>query len=174
MTFYIRKGTIDDLARVREIIDNAIDILKERRIPQWQGKNQLTKDILAADVINNNNYVLIVNNKIVGTAILQKKVEESYNRLLNGSWLNNNYHYATIHRFAIDSTVGERGMSHIFMGYLISEALRLGFSDIRIDTHEKNKAMQAVIKRAGFIFCGDIVLPIENGERLVYQWLQTV
>ncbi|AQP53201.1 hypothetical protein CBF34_07845 [Vagococcus penaei] len=170
--FYSRRATLEDLPAIMDVIASGVEILKKRGVPQWQAENQPNTTVISADIAEDTCHVLIIDGKISGVACLQTLPEVSYDTLNSGAWLTSETHYATIHRFAICSDIGVKGMGHIFMGYLLSFAISLGYDDVRIDTHSQNLAMQRVIKRAGFVECGDILLPIKNGERLVYQWLR--
>jgi RimJ/RimL family protein N-acetyltransferase len=65
-----------------------------------------------------------------------------------------------------------KGQAKAFMDELVAEALREGFHDIRVDTHEGNKIMQRVILNAGFTYRGKVRFDIPDGERLAYQLLR--
>ena len=87
--------------------------------------------------------------------------EPTYDTIYDGSWPEGDYEYVTIHRVA-----GKREAHHVLKS-AVETASKLS-SVIRIDTHEDNKVMQALIKKYGFRYCGKITL--RNGQmRLAFQ-----
>jgi hypothetical protein len=86
--------------------------------------------------------------------------DPTYSYIENGSWPSNEP-YGTIHRIASDATVS--GVVKTAVNYC-----RNTISNIRIDTHEKNKTMQHVLEKLGFTKCG--IIYIEDGTpRIAYQ-----
>ncbi len=83
---------------------------------------------------------------------------ESY--IEDGNWLSDEP-YGTIHRIASDGTVS--GVVKMAVEYCRKTILNL-----RIDTHEKNKTMQHVVEKIGFIRCGIIYLE-DGSPRIAYQ-----
>ena len=57
-------------------------------------------------------------------------------------------------------------LSHYFFSNLISAAYRDGIRNFRIDTHDLNKRMQAIVTSFGYAFRGKIYVdePAENPE----------
>ncbi|WP_419348698.1 GNAT family N-acetyltransferase, partial [Acinetobacter baumannii] len=61
-------------------------------------------------------------------------------------------------------------LAHQFMTLLITAASIDGAHDVRIDTHPDNLAMQHVIQKAGFTYCGDILIADDpSPKRFAYQ-----
>ena len=55
---------------------------------------------------------------------------------------------------------------------LCADFAKSKYSNLRIDTHEKNTPMQTVIKRNGFVYAG-IIICANGTPRLAYDWIQT-
>ena len=112
--------------------------------------------------------MLIEQDKIVGYGTITKGNQAGYDDITGGEWLPSK-DYVSLHRVAIHSAVRKRGKGQFFLSHLISGAVALGYTDIRIDTHPKNIRMQKVIEKSGFLYRGDILLEITDGERKAYQ-----
>lgn len=169
MLYYVRKAEPTDLVVVMELIAEGAKFLKEQNIPQWQGENEPKETILKADIKNGDCYLLIEGESVVGMAVLQRKIETTYATILPHEWQENSELYYTIHRITISQKAKSKGLAKLFLSYLCSEAYRQGVKDVRIDTHKQNKRMHHIIISFGFKFCGEIELPIRDGERDVYQ-----
>ena len=162
---YIRRATNDDLPDIMNIIDEAKALLKADGSVQWQG-GYPNAEILTEDIAAMNCWVLIVDQKIAGTATLIVGNEPSYKEIIGGAWKNNTDPYATIHRIAIGKAFAGQHLSHFFLSNLISAAYEKGVRNFRIDTHSVNKRLQAMAKNFGYIHRGKIYVdePAETHE----------
>lgn len=76
MAIYLRRANQDDLQSVMTIIEQARAQLKEKGNPQWQDGHPFPKT-MKNDIKAGYNWVLIDNQKIVGTATLQLTPEQN-------------------------------------------------------------------------------------------------
>lgn len=76
--------------------------------------------------------------------------EDPTYRTIDGAWLDDD-EYVTLHRVASAGLV--RGAAHAVFGWVMGR-----YSNVRVDTHPNNKAMQHVLKSNGFTRCGAIQL----------------
>lgn len=169
MVIYLRKAVPNDLSSIIKIITSAQKLLHDQHIPQWQNGEGPNQKQLESDIMTQRCYVLIVDQDIAGLGVLSSEIEESYEQIKNGQWQKLHEHYMTIHRVALAPLYHGKGVASLLMNYLITTARLSNFQDIRIDTHTQNIAMQRLIKKVGFCYQGEIILPIDNGERLAYQ-----
>lgn len=169
MVVYFRKAIPDDLNNIMKIIQSARRLLCEKNIPQWQNGEGPNEELLKHDITLQRCYVLIVDDDIAGLGIISTESEPPYNHIMNGQWINTHEKYGTIHRVALSPLYHGKGLALLLMNYLITTARLNTILDIRIDTHPKNKAMQQLIRKAGFTYQGDILLPVVDGERFAYQ-----
>ncbi|WP_207695456.1 hypothetical protein DOK67_0000048 [Enterococcus sp. DIV0212c] len=169
MVIYLRKARSNDLPKIMEIILSARQLLHDHNIPQWQNGDGPTEQQLEQDITLQQCYVLIVDQDIAGLGILSTDKEAPYEQIINGHWQKGSGDYATIHRVALDSIFQGKGLALLLMNFLITTARLNNHLDIRIDTHPENKTMQRLIKKAGFSYQGEVLLPVANGERLAYQ-----
>ena len=106
-----------------------------------------------------------LDDEIVATATLWQEKDVNYQRLQGGRWLypTKRKPYAVIHRMAVSFQHQGYHLSTALFTHLFVTAQANGFDYIRIDTHEKNKKMQAIIARRGFTYRGKLA-----GNRVAY------
>ncbi|WP_281165495.1 GNAT family N-acetyltransferase [Liquorilactobacillus sicerae] len=169
MAIYIRQAKKEDLNTIYSLIQSGKKVLAQEGIPQWQGNYPQKEDILQ-DINQEYGYLLIKNGQIVGTATLFQRSDPNYQQIYAGNWQGNLGQYATIHRITINPTVSGQHLGDYFFSNLISEAYRLGFREVRIDTHEKNQRMQHLVLKAGFEYAGIVYMHQDpNDQRKAFQ-----
>ncbi|MCO7174965.1 GNAT family N-acetyltransferase [Sporolactobacillus kofuensis] len=171
MTTYLRKATDDDLLEINKIIDSAKLLLKANEINQWQdGYPDL--ETLHHDIEQQVCYVLIVDQQIAGVGVILQDKDPGYEKIVQGSWLDSDQStYRSIHRVALSPDFRGQHLSATLMNHLITAARLAGSTDLRIDTHPENNAMQRVIQKSGFDYRGVIYLERSHDKRWAYQLL---
>lgn len=167
--YIFRKSQPRDLKAVMAIINGAKSLLNERHIPQWQNGDGPSAAIIATDIAQGRHYVLVKNQEILAIGTLIADLDPAY-EAIDGAWSPaSTKPYMAIHRLAVLPNTKNHGIATIMLQHLIDQSLKLGFKDIRIDTHRANLAMQHVIAKTNFTYCGIVHLAVANGERLAYQ-----
>lgn len=138
-----------DIQQVEEIFKAAKSKMKERKIPQWLGTYPNT-EVVEQDIEQAIGYVFVDKEEIVGYAALQVTPEQNYQKIYGGSWKMEDTPYTTIHRFAIHSSAMNKGYGQQFFKDLEKQALRLGFLQMRVDTHLLNVPMRSLLKKCGY------------------------
>lgn len=157
----IRKATLDDIPRMREIFAIARRFMAATGNPNQWADTYPSLEQLQDDINSGDSYVCLEADRVVATFVLRGGDDPTYDVIYQGSWKNDNP-YATIHRIASSGEV--KGIFTHAMKFAL-----LHYSTIRIDTHRDNKVMQKAILKAGFIYCG--IIHCWNGdERLAYQY----
>lgn len=166
---YLRLTQKRDLTLVNAIIAEARQLLQTEKSPQWQASYP-TKDIIEADLKHRFSFVLIYNNKIIGTAALVTGINPDYQEIYEGKWQYPQLPYATIHRLAIGKKYRGRGFARFLISNLLTLSELKGVKDVRIDTHYQNLRVQKIAKSFGFNYCGWIKVkdPIDP-KRLAYE-----
>lgn len=163
-----RKSAIKDIDEIMKIINEAKLYFKENNINQWQD-GYPDKDVILNDVKNEESFVVINDNKVIGTVVISFKGEKTYNKIYEGTWLSNN-DYAVIHRIAISNEFKGFGIGTM----IIEEAQKLAFEknirSIKIDTQKDNTSMQKLLIKNNFKYCGLIYLEDES-ERIAFEKL---
>lgn len=161
-----RKSKKQDIEKIISVIKKAQDYLKEQGIDQWQN-GYPNKEIIEKDIDDESSYILIDGEKVIGTTVLSFDGEETYNSIYEGEWLTNG-DYAVIHRIAVDRDLKRRGLGSKVLKEAEKECENKKVKSIKIDTHRKNKAMQGLLNKNGFKYCGVIYLN-DGNERIAFE-----
>lgn len=161
-----RQAEHRDLSAIMVIIGQAQSYLKEKGVDQWQN-NYPDEGVIGLDIKQGIGYVLSIEDCLVATAALSFDGESTYDKIYEGSWLNEEP-YSVIHRIAANSSVRGRGVSSEMLKHLEKLTLDRKINNIRIDTHQDNLTMQGFLKKHGFIYCGVIYLK-DGAKRVAYQ-----
>lgn len=117
-------------------------------------------DIILEDINNNNLYVMLDEDEIVGVFAFIIGEDPSY-QYIEGTWLNSDK-YGTIHRIASNFKV--KGILKLAVEFCFTK-----INNIRIDTHEVNYPMQNALAKLEFQKCGIIYLVSDHTPRIAYQ-----
>ncbi len=162
-------ATLDDLDQIWSLRLETTELLKYRKIDQWQFRDP-SHETFIKDILNKEFYVVKdESGLILGMMSLKEGVEHTYNIIYDGFWRFKGS-YLTIHRLAVKRSLLGEGVAKILMAYSEEVALKLNTPYIRIDTHEKNKYAIRLFESYGYVYCGWINLEQEKGDlkRLAY------
>lgn len=162
----LRYTKLEDIERVMEIIKQAQQYFKEKGINQWQNGYPNAK-VIENDIKNGHSFVLIKNNKIVGTIAISFEGEATYNKIFEGAWKSND-NYAVIHRIAVDHELKGIGLSSEMIKQTELMCNKKSVGSIKVDTHEDNQAMQRSLIKNGFDYCGVIYLA-DGSKRVAFE-----
>ncbi len=157
----VRKSTKKDIPALLDIFSEARERMYESGNTKQWGPGYPPLDALEKEVEKGFSYIIEENEIPIATFSIMTGKEPTYSYIFDGSWPIGEYEYVTIHRVA-----GKRKAHHV-LKTAVAEAEKLS-RIIRIDTHQDNKKMQALIKRYGFSYCGKIYLE-DGSERLAFQ-----
>lgn len=162
----IRLAFPNEVGRIMEIIEEARAFLKASGSDQWQGTYPSERDIMD-DILQTRGWVGLIEGEIVAYAAVIDGREEAYENIFDGKWKHNNHRYTVFHRIAVASAYSGQQVAQTFMQGLIEGH---DGPDFRCDTHEKNKIMQHILEKLGYVYCGKVMI---EGERLAYQKIKT-
>ena len=162
----IRKSSKEDVKDIMKIINKAKEFLKENGVDQWQD-GYPNSETIENDILNNDSYVLLKDNKIIATLAISFDGEKTYDVIYDGKWLSNGK-YAVIHRIAIDNEHKGIGIASYILQKAYDICLDNGVNSIKIDTHEENTPMQKLLKKNNFKYCGVIYLE-DNTKRIAFE-----
>ena len=156
----IRKATEKDIPAAMELFTAAKSIMRsDGNSAQW-GDGYPDAGIVRTDIGMGGAHIIEQDGKPVAYFALLPSPEPTYSSI-NGKWLDDSSPYHVIHRIA---SIPE---SHGVFRRIIEYALSVS-GNLRIDTHRDNRIMRRLIEKAGFSYCGVIVLA-DGSERLAYQ-----
>ena len=156
----IRKATERDIPAALALCKAAKAIMRsDGNTTQW-GDNYPNEEIVRSDISKEGGYIVEREDVAEGYFAMLPSPEPTYSSI-DGKWLDDTAPYLVIH--CVASTAGSHGVFREIIEYALSAS-----ANIRIDTHRDNSIMRHVIAKAGFSYCGIILLP-DGSERLAYQ-----
>ena len=155
-----RPATESDIDGIILIVRQARNYLKKHRVDQWQGEYP-TQDIFAADIANGECYAVTYGERLAGFFCLTEAPESGYDKITDGKW-HGEGKYCTLHRMAIEAQFRGTSLSDMLIDFADDMARAKGAECVRTDTHRKNKAMQRLLKRKGYVYRGNVL--VDEGE----------
>lgn len=147
-------ATLENLDEIMGVIEDGRLALKELGLPQWQD-DYPNATVIQQDIEEKISYILLENNIIIGTVVLDSRGEPVYDTLV-GSWQNNDKPYLTIHRMAVKRGLAHQGIGTVFLQLMERIALEQQIEQIRLDTHKDNHVMQRVAEKNGYHYAGTV------------------
>ena len=151
-----RPATESDIDGIILIVRQARNYLKKHRVDQWQGEYP-TQDIFAADIANGECYAVTYGERLAGFFCLMEAPESGYDKITDGKW-HGEGKYCTLHRMAIEAQFRGTSLSDMLIDFADDMARAKGAECVRTDTHRKNKAMQRLLKRKGYVYRGNVLV----------------
>lgn len=164
----IRQAFPNEVSAIMLVINSARQALKESGSDQWQGASGYpTEEDIFQDILNGWAYVGLVDGQLVAYAAVIDGVEPAYEKIFDGGWKHRNHRYITFHRIAVSTDWTGQKIAQTFLQGLIEGT---SGHDYRCDTHEKNLAMQHILEKLGYVYCGKVMF---EGVRLAYQKIKS-
>lgn len=151
-----RPATESDIDGIILIVRQARNYLKKHRVDQWQGEYP-THDIFAANIANGECYAVTYGERLAGFFCLTEAPESGYDKITDGKW-HGEGKYCTLHRMAIEAQFRGTSLSDMLIDFADDMARAKGAECVRTDTHRKNKAMQKLLKRKGYVYRGNVLV----------------
>jgi len=150
------------------IIGEAQGFLASRHIDQWQNSYPNEEAILK-DILNNESFVVTSKDStLIGTAMFSTGKEPTY-MTIEGDWITKaNATYGVIHRMAVANKFRNKGVAQFIFEQCEQLLLKNRVDSMRIDTHQDNLAMQALLKKLKYTYCGVVYLD-DGDKRLAYE-----
>lgn len=161
----IRRTKPGELSAVMVIYAEARRFMRSQgNMTQWTN-GYPGDDIILNDIQNGNSYVCVEDGRIAGVFSFILGDDPSYAQIFEGAWLSD-APYGTVHRIAV--SVHNKGVATFCLDWCYNKS-----GNVRIDTHRDNLAMQKLVTKNGFVYCGIINLP-DGSPRLAYQKNQSL
>ena len=157
----IRHANPADLDRIMEIYARAQQFMRESGNPTQWSNVYPTRGLIEDDIARQISYVVTDDTeKVQGVFVFVIGKDRTYAVIRGGAWKNDDP-YGTIHRIAASGEVP--GVFGTAIDYC-----KTRINNLRIDTHENNRPMQAAVLRYGFQPCG--VVQVRGGARLAFDY----
>ena len=158
----IRKATQNDIDAVEKLYD-AIHTAEEngKQTIGWIRGIYPVRKTAEVALERNDLFVLEDAGEIRGTGILNKIQVDSY---AEGSWehIAPDEQVCVLHTLVIDPDSAGKGYGRAFIEYYEAYALKIGCTELRIDTNARNTVARAMYKKHGYTEIG-IVPTVFNG-----------
>lgn len=169
----IRQAEEKDLTEILEIVQDAVNLLKQNKVNQWQ-KGYPNKEVFINDINHKTLFVLDEERQVIGFCNLSKDSDPSYEKIYLGKWLTKINSYVTIHRLAVRKEYYHKGAAKMLLEFSEKYAKENNLISIRVDTHQDNIPMRKLLEKMGYLQCGIIHLigySDEDNERIAYEKL---
>ena len=151
----IRQARYEDIEPIMGIVRSAQVALCELGIDQWQD-GYPSKEIIEQDIVAGVGYVACDDGgAVVGYEAVVPTGEEAYSQIEDSKWHTSN-NYVVVHRLCVLGDSRRRGVAIELMNFASEFALKHGVADFRIDTHEGNVRMLALLNKMRFEHVGTI------------------
>lgn len=149
-----------EIDEIMSIYDNARNFMRQTGNNNQWINGYPSRELILEDLKENRFYGVYDNEELVAVFMLTVDSDPTYNKIYNGSWLNDEP-YAVIHRIGVLKR--GKGIAKLCFDYALTKC-----NNLRIDTSEENLVMQNCLLKNGFSYCG--VIYLESGApRLAYQ-----
>ncbi|MDA9340246.1 GNAT family N-acetyltransferase [Polaribacter sp.] len=164
----IQLSTFEEIPAIIAIINDAKEYLASQKIDQWQNGYPNAEQV-ANDIKNNESYVVVNDeNEVIATAMFTTNPEPTY-KIIDGNWnIDENEKYGVVHRMAIKKEFRKFGLATFMFHEFHMQLLEKKIKSLKIDTHEKNLGMQALIKKLGYTYCG-IIYTNYHAKRVAFE-----
>lgn len=163
-----RRATEGDIEAILAIMDGARRFMAQNGVVQWVN-GYPSREVMLADIAKNQCWVMEDGCGVCASVTVVTDGEPAYDRIYDGSWQTGSAaKYIAMHRVAVADRVRGQGVAPMMVAQVKQLKQRDGFESIRIDTHRDNKAMQRMLAKTGFRYCG--VIHLANGsERIAFE-----
>ena len=147
------------------IAGQASAFLREQGVDQWQN-GYPSPAHFEADIAEGSAWLFTHNDTPAGCVTVRRAHEAPYDRLF-GQWLTDSETpYAVVHRIAVADGYRGRGLAGEMLQFAEDISLGTGAVSLRIDTHEQNAAMRALLEKRGYTRCGLLWIDEIVGDKL--------
>ena len=165
----IRRSTLNDVAQIMVIINDAKTYLASQNIDQWQNGYPNAEQV-ENDIEKGESFVVVNDDDtIMATSMFTLRKEPTYKEILEGNWLiSEDEVYGVVHRMAIKKEYRKLGLATFLFDEFHQQLKDQNIKSLKIDTHENNVGMQSLIKKLGYKYCG-IIYTSYNAKRLAFE-----
>lgn len=135
----------EEINRIMEIVAIAKEEMYRSNIFQWD-ESYPKIELLLEDIDKGDLYGVEVEGKIGAFACINSEIDDAYENI---DWEIKDKCYS-IHRLAVDTTLGVRGMAGILFDFTEELAKKEGIKTIHLDTYSENFKAQNLFLKKGY------------------------
>ncbi len=167
MKFKFRKAEINDLDEIMRIFVCAQAFMQAHGNPQWQ-KGFPDENDVRWGIYGGVLFVVTSESDKIAAVFSIAGYDRDYDKI-DGKWLTSG-NYLAVHRVAVSENFRGEGAAKFIVNQAACEIARSrGRQSLRMDTHEKNAPMLALLKSQGFTECGKITLFRDDTSRVAFE-----
>lgn len=161
MILSVRKAVPNDVSAVYELFRQAIRVMNNNNIPQWD-EIYPNKDDIYQDIQKNEMYLCEIEKKIASVFVLNTEYDEQYN---NGRW---KYpHFMVLHRLCVNPDFQHQGIAKRTLAAAEKIAGQNMAQSIRLDVFSLNPIALHLYQSCGYIKTG--VVSFRKGIFWLYE-----
>ena len=151
-TLSIKRAIIENIDSIMDIVAKCTQHMISNGIFQWNDTYP-SRDTFLKDIEDENLYILLKKDKIIGCVSFCNKMEEFYKKV---EWLSDSINNVYVHRLAITPSEQGNGYSKILMNYIEKECKIRNVNSIRLDTLSVNEKNNKLYESLGYNKLGQI------------------
>ncbi|MDB0038024.1 GNAT family N-acetyltransferase [Polaribacter sp.] len=165
----IKLSTLENIPEIMTIIKDAKELLASLKIDQWQNGYPNAAQV-EQDILKGESYVVLSEeNQVIATSMFTTNKEPTYQIIEEGTWkVDESKNYGVMHRMAIKKEYRKQGLATLLFDEFHQQLKSKNIESLKIDTHEENLGMQALIKKIGYQYCG-IIYTNYGAKRLAFE-----
>lgn len=166
MKYGYRPSEMKDLDEIMQIYVDAQAHMERGGNPQWP-KGFPDRTDITGGILGGILYTVECGGEIAAV-FSAMNYDNDYDGI-DGRWLTKG-NYLAVHRVAVAEKFLRQGVATYIVDCAAHEiAVKRGRGSIRMDTHEKNAPMRALLKKCGFAECGTIELVRDYSRRIAFE-----
>ena len=149
--FFYEKAQETDKDAVMELFDAAKEDMAEKGIDQWDELYPSIADV-GEDIKDGTLTLVKQGKKLMAVYTLNKKQESAYKF---GDFKDNSDDYVVLHRLCVSPKQQGMGVAARTLRHIEEQAVKEGYSSIRLDVFTKNPRAVKLYENAGYRYAGD-------------------
>ena len=149
--FFFEKAQDGDKDEVMQLLNAAKENMKENGLDQWDEIYPAISDV-AKDIKEGTLTLVKQGGKLVAVYTLNKHQDAAYKF---GNFKDNSDNFIVLHRLCVKPEYRGMGIAARTLRHIDEEALKEGFSSIRLDVFTKNPSAVKLYESAGYSYAGD-------------------
>ena len=141
-----QKATESDIEEIYSLVKNAIAVMDQNGIPQWD-EIYPTKEDFLNDICAQNLYKGIIDGQIAVIYALNKCQDEAY---FSADWTYRGEDFCVIHRLCVNPEFQNRGVAKNTLAHIEQQLRDAGIKAIRLDVFTLNPYALRLYEKAGY------------------------
>jgi len=163
-----KKVSENELDKIFELYKTCRKDLENKGIFQWDD-NYPTQELLKENIKKGNLYKIEKDNELVGTFVLNTKVDEFWSEI---DWQNNNF--LGLHLLAIKPKYQGKGLGKKVLDFSEQKAKDEGYESLHLDVFSKNPAALNLYKNRGYKKVGKLYFEFKPVNNRIYYCFEKI